>query len=89
MYAVYIYYVYINIHTQSLYLENIYMHLHVCIYIHIMYIINKYINMDECIFTYGQHTCIYYVNKKLLFWMRLIAINRLTAIMYLLPSTDG
>jgi len=29
---------------------------------------------------YTQHTHIYYVNKKLLFWMRLIPINLCTAL---------
>ncbi len=41
--SVYIYYVYINTHTYSIYFENIYMYLHVCIYIHIIYINNKYL----------------------------------------------
>ncbi len=35
--------VYINTHTYSIYLENIYMYLHVYIYIHTIYIIYKYI----------------------------------------------
>ncbi len=71
--CVYLLCIYKHTHTYSLYLENIYMYLHVCIYIHIMYIINKYINMDMCIFIYAQHTCIYYVNKKTFI---LDAINR-------------
>ncbi len=41
--SVYIYYVYINTHTYSIYLENIYMYLNVYIYINIIYNINKYI----------------------------------------------
>ncbi len=44
-----------------------------CVY---LYIHNKY----------TQHTYIYYVTKKLLFWMRLIAINRLTALDYIYLS---
>ncbi len=39
--AVYIYYVYINTNTYSIYFENIYMCLHV--YIYIIYFIYKYI----------------------------------------------
>ncbi len=40
--SVYIYYVYINIHTYSIYFENIYVF--TCLYyIHINYMINKYI----------------------------------------------
>ncbi len=42
---VYIYYVYINTHTYSIYFENIYLYLHKYIYIHIIYIIYKYINV--------------------------------------------
>ncbi len=43
MCTVYIYYVYINTNTFSIYFENIYMHLLDYIYIHIIYIIYKYI----------------------------------------------
>ncbi len=43
VYRVYIYCVYINTHTYSIYFENIRMYLHVYIYIHIIYIIYKYI----------------------------------------------
>ncbi len=41
--TVYICYVYIKTHTNSIYFEIIYMYLHVYIYIHINYIIYKYI----------------------------------------------
>ncbi len=41
--TVYIYYVYINAHTYSIYFENIYMYSHVYIYIYINDIIYKYI----------------------------------------------
>ncbi len=43
VYCVYIYNVYINTHTYSIYFENIYMYLNVYIYIHIIYIIYTYI----------------------------------------------
>ncbi len=36
--SVYMYYVYINAHTYSIYLKNIYI-----IYNHLIYIINKYV----------------------------------------------
>ncbi len=41
--AVYICYVNINTHTYSIYLENMYVHLQVYIYIQIIYIMYKYI----------------------------------------------
>ncbi len=37
MCTVFIYYVYMNIHTYSMYFENIYMYLHVYNYVHIIY----------------------------------------------------
>ncbi len=40
---IHIYYVYINTHTYSIYLENIYMFIHLYIHILIFYIIYKYI----------------------------------------------
>ncbi len=80
--------VYINAHTYSIYFENIYVYLHVYVYINIIYIINKYISYINityfseiytcmCVYlyihnTYTQHTYIYYVNKNFYFWMRLI-----------------
>ncbi len=47
---------------------NIYMHMFVYLSIH-----NKY----------TQHTHMYYVKKLFLFWMRLIVINHLTALIYI------
>ncbi len=45
--AVYIYYVYINTHTYSIYFENIYMYicniLYILLYINIIYILYKYV----------------------------------------------
>ncbi len=87
---VYIYYVFINTDTYSVYFENIYVF--ACIhFIHIIYIIYtyrllniqiyffllKYIHACVCICTH-----IYYVNKNL-FWMRLIVINWLTALTFI------
>ncbi len=43
MCTVYIYYVYINTQTYSIYFENICMYIHLYIQIHIFYIIYKYI----------------------------------------------
>ncbi len=43
MCTVYIYYVYINTHTYSIYFENIYMFIHLYIHILIFYMIYKYI----------------------------------------------
>ncbi len=51
--------VYINTHTYSIYLENIYMCLHVYIYIHIIYIINKYIYIYKTLFFSDQHFFIF------------------------------
>ncbi len=87
----YIYYVYINANTCMfrfkksvvyilnifLYNINIYMFIHVnifktytvCVYLYIHY-------------KYTQYIYIYYVNNFFLFWMRLIAINNLTALIY-------
>ncbi len=36
--------------------------------------------MHVFVFIYTQYTHIYYENKNFYFWMRLIAINRLTAL---------
>ncbi len=92
--SVYIYYVYINTHTYSIYFENIYVYIYIhiiyiinkCIYyIKIKYFSEIYTCM--CVYLYihnkyTQYTYIYYVNKKKrLFWMRLIAINHLTALL--------
>ncbi len=43
MCTVCIYYVYINVHTYSIYFENIYMYIHSYICIFILYIIYKYL----------------------------------------------
>ncbi len=74
----------IKAHTYSIYFENIYMYLHVYIYIHIIYIIYKYIQYINFFFLYlyihnkyTQYTHTYFY-IQLLFWMWLIAINRLT-----------
>ncbi len=40
---IYLLCIYINAHTYSIYSENIYVYLHVYIYINLIYIINKYI----------------------------------------------
>ncbi len=50
MCTAFIYYVYINRHAFSIYFENIYMHIHLCIYIIIFYIIYKYIEYINNIF---------------------------------------
>ncbi len=90
--SVYIY-VYINIHTYSIYFENIYMYLH--FYIYVIYIINKYslyikikifwnIYMHVCVFIYTLYIYTVHIHilckQKLLFWMWLITINHLTAL---------
>ncbi len=77
-----IFIVYINTHTYSIYLENIYMYLHVYIYIHIIYVIYKYVIYKRYIFfliytcmcvylyihnKYTQYTHIYYENKNFYF----------------------
>ncbi len=75
--TVYIYYVYINTQTYSIYFENIYMYLHLYLY--------KYIHACVCVYIYViniqniQSTHIYYVNKILdtSTVKRLIAINRI------------
>ncbi len=81
--SVYIYYVYINTHTYSIYFENIYMSIFI---IHIIYIINKYISCKHITYCmcvslyihnkYTQYTYIYYVNTTFI----LDAINYLTAL---------
>ncbi len=66
--AVYIYYVYINTHTYSIYFENIY----VSIFIYLIYkhnIFLKYIH--ACVYLYihnkyTQYTLVYYANKKMI-----------------------
>ncbi len=89
MCTVYIYYVYINAHIYSIYLENIYMDIHLYIYILIFYIIHKYIKYNKFflniyiyafiyIYIYIRnmhniHTC--YVKKNIL-----DVINHLTAL---------
>ncbi len=81
-----------------IYFENISMYFHVYIYILIIDIIYKYfkcINLKFFlniymhvlflyiyIIIYTVHTHILCI-QKLLFWMRLIAINRLTALIYI------
>ncbi len=95
VYFVYIYYVYINPHTYSIYLENIYMYLHVYIYMNIIYIINKhiqYISITSFSWIY-IHACVYLyihtntlhihnVNKNF-FWMRLIIWHNLIYTVYM------
>ncbi len=94
MCVVYIYYVYINTHTNSIFCENIYM------YIHIIYIIYKQLIYKHNIFLKYIHACvwIYIHNKytqhtrilckqKLLFWMQLITINRWTALFVIFKTT--
>ncbi len=53
-----IYYVYINTHTCSIYFENVYMYLHVYIYI-----IYKCISYKHTIFLKYIHACVWIYNK--------------------------
>ncbi len=87
-----VYYVYTQIHT------------HACIYLRYMFILNifiNYMNIHMHVNIFKIYTCIgvyLYIHnihsthrlckQKLLFWMRLIAINRLTALKHLTVAFD-
>ncbi len=63
MCSVYIYYVYINTHTYSIYLENIYTYLHVYMYIHIVYIIYLIYKRNIFFWNIYMHVCVFIHNK--------------------------
>ncbi len=54
---VYLLCIYINTHTYSIYFENIYMYLHVYIYINVIYIIDKYIEYINITYFSEIYTC--------------------------------
>ncbi len=74
--VLFIYYVYINTHTYSIYFENIYMYIHLFTYIIYIFFFLKYIHACVCviyIFNIWVVCFIYLLCKqKLLFWMWII-----------------
>ncbi len=99
--TVYIYYVYINTHTCMFIFKKNMLRLYIK-YIYTLYQLYKYIHLNTC--KYFQNrccmcVCLYIHNKytqythmfckqKLIFWMRLIMINHLTALIHFYISID-
>ncbi len=103
---VHIYYVYLNTHTYSIYFENIYMYLQFILYINLFNIfkhniffsnIHIYIYIYICMFVYlyihNKYTQYTHIlrKQKLLFWMRLIVIKHLPAVIFTVnvPERSG